>query len=231
MAYLIAGIVNALAFCVQVNWMVQPVRAANEHMIDYYKHNPHAQWLAACMVEIGNIPFKSTRQELLKIFRPDGKKPSPIYGDRQQDCFAFRRCPLIKCDILFGGKTISDNTAFSISRPYLGYPDPKLDLGAQIKDEADRKETGWIMERLKEAKSIHPAMRLCDLNQKFAENWSGLHFTYPANTPKGCVSTDWALKSCELIQLTVTFDHQDFNEQNWKILTVSEPRLDWICSN
>ena len=87
-------------------------------------------WLANSLKEIETIQVGMTRQELLRVFRPDGGFFS---STRLKGVYVYRDSPYIKVDVEFTaaeGKASSSgpedvkDVISSISRPYIAQPHP-----------------------------------------------------------------------------------------------------------
>ena len=70
----------------------------------------HVEWVGSVLKEIQTIKVGMTKNDLLKVFMPDG-------GLQSGTTFIYRGCPYIKVNVEFERDVIT-----RISRPYLANP-------------------------------------------------------------------------------------------------------------
>jgi hypothetical protein len=83
-----------------------------------------ARWIAANLAEMDSIKAPMTRQELLKVFMPEGGMSNRIHRS-----YVYRKCGLIKVDVEFApvgnpgsGHEGPNDWIIKISRPYMALP-------------------------------------------------------------------------------------------------------------
>lgn len=176
--------------------------SANTSMIN----SEHEKWLLERNKEARSIKPGMSRTDLLKVFAP-----APSGSDSKQPArFVLKSCPEIYIEVLFdqaGGirpaeqKITEQATGFESNFPLmLAAPDMEYTGSTGTKSKHEQ----WLLERIKEARSIKPGMSRGALLKVFKADVGGL---------QSVPTTSYDLKSCGDVRLhvIVSFDKRKYS--------------------